>query len=437
MSTKVGQITLVRTQRNPTRPSGLDRRAFVKSLAAGVALGAHGNIWATGGPLMAAAKTYDVAVIGAGVFGAWTAYQLNHLGQSVLLADAYGASNSRASSGGESRIIRMGYGKDEIYSRWAMRALPLWQEFFALMLQPSLFNKTGVLWLAHRPDGYEHDCQVTLARLGAPHERLSHDEVAQRYPQFNLESITWALFEPESGVLIARRAVQAVVEQAVTNGVDYLDAEVLAPSGSGRVHAVNTQRGETIRAGIYVFACGPWLPKVFPELLGERIFPTRQEVYFFGVPAGDARFQPPALPTWINLGDGEAYGMPDLENRGLKLAIDKHGPRFDPDTGSRIPTAEGLADARRYVEHLFPAMKESPVSETRVCQYENTSSGDFLIDRHPGFENVWLVGGGSGHGFKHGPALGEYVADRITTGGAIEPRFTLATKGKMQHRAVY
>jgi glycine/D-amino acid oxidase-like deaminating enzyme len=82
-------------------------------------------------------------------------------------------------------------------------------------------------------------------------------------------------------------------------------------------------------------------------------------------------------------------------------------------------------------------LKEAPLLETRVCQYENTSNGDFLIDRHPAFDNVWLVGGGSGHGFKHGPALGEYVAARVVEGGPVEPRFTLATKGTVQQRAVF
>lgn len=384
---------------------------------------------------MAKAKTYDVAVIGAGVFGAWSAYQINQRGQSVVLADAYGPSNSRASSGGESRIIRMGYGKDEVYTRWAMRALPMWQEFFALTMKP-LFHPTGVLWLAEKADGYVHDCQVTLDRLGAGAERLEGAALAKRYPQISLGPVTWGLLEPSSGVLMARRAVQAVVEQAVSNGVEYLDAEALAPRGPRQVHSVATKRGDAIRAGVYVYACGPWLPKVFPEALGSRIFPTRQEVCFFGVPAGDSRFSSPALPTWINIED-EVYGMPNLESRGLKIAIDKHGPRFDPDTGSRIPTSEGLEEARSYLTRLFPGMKGAPVVETRVCQYENTSNGDFLVDRHPEFENVWLVGGGSGHGFKHGPAMGAYVADRVLVGGEAEPRFSLATKETIEHRAVY
>jgi sarcosine oxidase len=199
---------------------------------------------------------------------------------------------------------------------------------------------------------------------------------------------------------------------------------------------VKTSGGEQISAGVFVFACGPWLPKVFPKLLGERIFPTRQEVFFFGTPAGDSRFTTPAMPVWIVLKD-EYYGFPDLENRGFKIAYDRHGPSFDPDSGSRIVTAQGLQAVSEYLAKRFPLMKGASVLETRVCQYENTSTGDFLIDQHPGFDNVWLAGGGSGHGFKHGPTVGEYVAARITKGGEVEPRFSLATKKTVQHRAVF
>ncbi|MCA1817484.1 MAG: FAD-dependent oxidoreductase [Acidobacteria bacterium] len=183
-------------------------------------------------------------------------------------------------------------------------------------------------------------------------------------------------------------------------------------------------------------ADGRALPKVFPDVLGGRVRPTRQEVFFFGAPAGDTRFRPPALPTWVDFG-AEVYGIPDLEGRGVKLALDRHGAEFDPEAGARVTTVETLAEVRRYLAEHLPALRDAPVVESRVCQYENTSNGDFLIDRHPDFENVLLVGGGSGHGFKHGPALGEYVARLLTEGGATEPRFALATKGGVQHRTIF
>jgi glycine/D-amino acid oxidase-like deaminating enzyme len=199
---------------------------------------------------------------------------------------------------------------------------------------------------------------------------------------------------------------------------------------------VRTSSGDEIQATNFVFACGAWLGKIFPEMLGNRIFPSRQEVFFFGVPAGDARFAPPALPTWLFQED-ESYGMPDLESRGLKIALDRHGERADPDTQSRLATAEGAEEARRFVEQRFPALRGAPIVESRVCQYENTWNGDFLIDRHPEMDNVWFVGGGSGHGFKHGPAVGDYVAGRILRGEPEEKRFSFETKETVQKRAVF
>ncbi len=131
------------------------------------------------------------------------------------------------------------------------------------------------------------------------------------------------------------------------------------------------------------------------------------------------------------------YGMPDIEERGLKIAIDEHGERVDPDTQSRIVSTAMMAIVRKYVARRFPALQDAPIVETRVCQYENSSNGDFLIDRHPEMGNVWFVGGGSGHGFKHGPAVGEYLAGQLLDGTAPELRFSLATKDTIQKRAVY
>src|SRR5712691_11664836 len=166
-------------------------------------------------------RIYDVAVVGAGVFGAWTAYQLRRSGKRVILIDAYGAGNSRSSSGDESRIMRMGYGADEIYTRSALRSLQLWQELFARVDQ-RLFHRTGVLWLAHEADPYPVKSAEMLEKIGIPSEKLTTAEVNQRYPQIGLEGISWAMFEPESGVLIARRAVQAVAFAAIKTGVKYL-----------------------------------------------------------------------------------------------------------------------------------------------------------------------------------------------------------------------
>ena len=384
---------------------------------------------------MSVHKTYDVVVIGAGVFGAWTAWHLAKRGQRVALVEAYGPGHSRASSGGETRIIRMGYGADELYTRWSKRSLEQWMQFSAATGLP-LFLETGVLWMAGEDDERLRQTKATLRRNGVAFEELDRAALEKRYPQIGLEEIRCGILEPHSGVLMARRAVAAVADDAVKRGVEYRNAQVVRPTGSGRVNHVMTSHGEVIAAGHFIFACGAWLGKLFPDVLGLRIFPSRQEVFFFGIPAGDTRFAPLELPTWLFQED-LVYGMPDIENRGLKIAFDEHGERVDPDSQSRIVSPAMTEAVRKYVARRFPALKDAPIVETRVCQYENSSNGDFLVDRHPEMENVWLVGGGSGHGFKHGPALGEYVAGQLLDGSSAEPRFSLETKETTQHRAVY
>ena len=372
-------------------------------------------------------KTFDAAVVGAGVFGTWTAWHLRRAGLSVALVDAFGAGNSRASSGGESRIIRMGYGADDLYTRLSIRSLGDWKALSA-RAEPPIFHETGVLWLGPEGSDVLSASRAAFEREGVRHESLDRADLAKRYPQIDLGPVGWGLLEPESGALLARRAVQVLAREAERAGVARIEAAAAPPSGQTRLDAVDLSSGERLSAGLFVFACGPWLGKVWPALLGARIFPTRQEVFYFGAASGDPRFRPPAMPCWLDVAE-EVYGIPDLEARGFKLAADRHGPPFDPDAGERTISAEGLASARAFLRRRFPALSRAPLLSAEVCQYENTSNGDFLIDRHPDLENVWLVGGGSGHGFKHGPAVGEIAARLATRGGDVEPRFRLDAEG--------
>ncbi|MBZ5489433.1 MAG: FAD-dependent oxidoreductase [Acidobacteriia bacterium] len=382
-------------------------------------------------------KTYDFAVVGAGVFGAWTAHFLRQSGASVALLDAHGPANSRASSGGETRVIRMGYGPDELYTRWAMRSLPLWREF-AARTGHEIFRRTGVLWLSNDADAYLKSLCSVLAQAGVKHEELEAGEIVRRWPQLRFHDVTWGVLEPDSGLLLARDAVQTLVKGLAANGIDYIQSSAKAPSGGSDLKTIHTSAGESISAGTFIFCCGPWLPKFFPELLSERIFVTRQEVFFLGAAAGSADFRPPKMPVWLHRTHvGLPYALPDIEGRGFKIAFDRHGDRFDPDTDMRVVGESSITQLREYLRQHIPSLEHAPVLETRVCQYENTWNGDFLIDRHPEMENVWIAGGGSGHGFKHGPALGEYLSARILHGALGEPRFSLAAKQTAQSRSVY
>jgi len=177
---------------------------------------------------------------------------------------------------------------------------------------------------------------------------------------------------------------------------------------------------------------------LFPDVIGPKILPTRQEVFYFATPPGDRRFLPGTMPGWADFNGGDMfYGTPDLESRGVKFAHDLHGVEVDPDTQDRRASAAGLAEIVSFRDRRFPALRGAQLTGAEVCQYENSSNGDFLIDFHPVLQNVLLLGGGSGHGFKHGPEVGRTAAARLFGLGQAEPRFSLATKSEVHHREVH
>lgn len=373
----------------------------------------------------------DVAVIGAGVFGAWTAWHLKKAGMSVALFDQYSPGNAQSSSGGESRVIRVSYGGDPLYSQMAVESLAEWSALSARQQQPIL-HKVGVLWFATVDDKSFKLSRKWLRASGLGRWEGDAAAMRRRFPQMRFADNETGFVETGSGALIAGRGVQAVVADAKLAAIR---AQIGLPEKlSNGLYQIGDRT-----ARHFVYACGPWLPKLFPEILGRRIFATRQEVYHFGIKPGDLSFVAPALPVWADSNAQDfAYGFPDIEGQGFKMAFDTHGPEVDPDTQDRQISADGLARARSYLKTRFPDLADAPLIHSRVCQYENSSNGDFLIDRLPGHERVWLVGGGSGHGFKHGPAVGKRVAAHIMNSTKpIEPRFSLATKATQQNRTVY
>jgi glycine/D-amino acid oxidase-like deaminating enzyme len=361
----------------------------------------------------------ECVVVGAGVFGSWSAKRLRESGRTVALVDAFGPGNAKSSSGGASRVIRMGYGADEIYTRWSMASLEAWKS-----QSPNFFRQTGVLWTAQPGHPHAEGSMAVFRRCGIRHEVLSAAELSRRFPAMSFDRETIGIFEPESGALLANQAVCAVA------GADTIEGRVIPFREEGRLERLTFTDGRTLVAEKFIFACGPWLSKLFPRAVGQRIRVTRQPLFYFEAPAA-------GLPVWLDFSDPRGpYTIPPLDGKGFKVALDRHGAAFDPDEGSRVVTEAETAAARQVLGERFPALSCAPVVETEVCQYESTSNGDFLIDRHPGMSNVWLVGGGSGHGFKHGPAVGQYVAE-LLNGGATEERFSWRSKREVAARTVY
>jgi glycine/D-amino acid oxidase-like deaminating enzyme len=379
----------------------LSRRSFLQTAAAAGAFSA---------PLARSQPSPDVVVVGAGPFGGWTALHLREMGLDVTLIDAYGPGNGRAASGGETRQIRAGYGDAEIYSRWAVRALEKWRER-EQEFGESLLLSTGRLQLA---SGRTEELSATkrvFEKLGVAYEVVAHDELSKRHPQMRSEGVEFALFEPGAGVLRARYSMQVVAREFARKGGRFQIGRAESPRGSGStVSSIALGSGDRLSAGSYVFACGPWLPKVFPELLGRKIFTPRRDTFFFGTPAGDERFDYPNLP---NFDDAGYYGFPNIDRRGFKLCPMGERVAFDPDLDERVHNAYLLQRARAFLAHRFPALEEQPLLESRVCQTEMTVDEHFIVQKHPDWTNVWIAGGGSGHAFKHGPIIGEYVARRV------------------------
>ena len=367
-----------------------------------------------------------VAVVGAGAFGGWTALHLLRTGAQVTLLDAWGPGNSRASSGGDTRVIRGIYGGNRRYVELTARAYALWWEHEARWHQ-RLYHRTGALWMFTGDDSYARSTRPLLSEIGLEVAELETADAAGRYPQIDFGGIRTAFYEIEAGYLLARQACETVRDGFVAEGGDYRQLSVEPGSiEGGRLTELGLADGTRLRADHFVFACGPWLGQLFPDVIGDRVTPTRQEVFFFGSPQGDNRFDDGHCPVWIEFGERFLYGIPGNRQRGFKVADDTRGPRIDPTTEERLPTQEALARARELLARRFPAMAHAPVVETRVCQYEQSPDGHFILDRHPAAENVWLAGGGSGHGFKMGPAVGELIAGLVLGTSDPESQFSLA-----------
>lgn len=376
------------------------------------------------GPLLDTGS--HIAVVGAGAFGGWTALWLLWSGFRVTLIDAWGPGNSRASSGDETRVIRSTYGANETYFNLNVRAIELWREQ-QQRWNKSLFFNSGVLWFCYEeaPEMIEAT-QPFMKNHGMEYTYFTPKEASIRYPHINTNDLHHLVLDPYGGYLKARESCQAVNEVFVRGGGAYL-TKWAKPNAwaNGRLESLALSDGTELKADAYVFACGPWMGKLFPGVLGNIITCTKQEAYYLGVPPEYTHLFD-AMPAWIDL-DGEDfyYGIPGNAYRGFKIGVDKRGESFDPTAGERIFNETVLAKARAFMAHRFPALQHAPLVESRVCPYENSPDGNFVLDTHPEADNCWFLGGGSGHGFKHGPALGELAAEVISGKRDLEELFRM------------
>jgi glycine/D-amino acid oxidase-like deaminating enzyme len=379
-------------------------------------------------------------VVGAGAFGGWTALSLRERGLKVLSLDAYGPANPRAASAGETRSIRCGYGAQAMYSAWALRALALWNdrqaEFGRTLLYPNERLELAGEW---RPPLVGQ--RGIFDRLNVPYEILDRAQLRARYPQMSFDDVEFAFVETNTAALIkADESMRLVSEIFRKKGGEVRIGRARPDAAVGRrLTSLALADGGTVSAGEFVFACGPWSSKVFPEIMGPRVRVNRSEYFYWRVPARDDRFSWPNQPAWRDhVGGG--YGFGNLE-RGLKYSPPAPGgATLDPDVAERLPNPLLMDVGRDYIGRRFPALRDAPIVETRACVMETTANQHFVIDRHPDYDNVWIASGGGGHGFKHGPLVGDYVADRltgqVTADPSADPVFALKAHEGWRGRAI-
>ncbi len=438
-----------------------------------------------------------VVVIGAGIWGSWTAYHLRKRGARVTLIDIYGPGNSRSTSGDETRGIRSSYGDRttvDHWTAWARTSIARWQQFddeYAKDFHTKFFHKTGDVIMRAADEPFLRNTLTAWKAQGVPHEVMNGDEVRKRWPMIKADDITIALYEPDAGVVRARHATQAVAAAAQMHGVKFVLGRVRPGQVSGgKLQSVLLEDGTAIRGDSYVFACGPWLRKLFPELLMNRMRVPIGYVCYFGTPLHDHRFTFPNLPSYNFPG---VTGWPSLpvDMRGFRVrgalaapstttaaaatppaaaaagaaataaapvppaAVTPSGapaaapgggaaaastaPRAqtpvaaadplqsDPDTSTRWSSQERIDGSRRFLEARFPALAKAPILETRACHYESSINRDFIIDTLPNIANAWIAGVGQAEGFKFGPVVGEYVAQRVL-GIEGDPKLVTAFK---------
>jgi sarcosine oxidase len=357
----------------------------------------------------------EVVIVGAGTFGASLAWWLARSGADVTLVDQFGPGDPRASSGGETRLYRCAHGPDTEYTAMARHARTLWRELENESGE-DLLVECGMVWFAHREDAWEAASERTLRAQGIPVERLDVASAASLYPSFRGDDLAFVLYEPQGGVLRAERSMKTLAGQAIAHG-----AQIVRGRGSPDGAAVVLEDSTRLEADIVVWACGPWLPKLFPDLVSLKV--TQQELLFLD---GGPAWRAPSVPAWCDY-ESSRYGTSDIDEAGVKAAIDDEGPALDPDAD--LPTTTRTeAEVRAYLRNRFPALAEAPLVRARSCRYEITADTRLIGASHPDHPSVWIVGGGSGHGLKHGPPMAERIAAAIASDTTLPVGFALGQR---------
>ena len=343
-------------------------------------------------------------MVGAGVAGVMSALSLQQRGYKVSLIDRWEPGHPRASSSDYNRLFRNIHGADRMYTKWARQSRLQWMEL-QVELNCVLYVESGVLVIAtERHSAWEDSTFATFDELGVPYFKFDVDELSIRFPQFKFNNVAYGIYEPEAGALMAHRAIIELTKKFVRQGGKVHRCHVRS-DGDERLNI----EGKVLDADLIVASAGPWLGDMYPRTIAPILDVVRQNIIYTSTPDADTSYDSDNMPGWIDHGYS-AYGAPSIEGTGVKAAIAWTEAIIDLDNDERIVDQATFTRTRQYIRNRMPGLAGQRAVDQKACQIAMTPDTHFIIDHHPQHENVLIVGGCSGHLFKHGPVVGEFVA---------------------------
>ncbi len=358
----------------------------------------------------------DFLVVGAGIFGVTTALSLRSRGYGVTLIDPGPLPYALAASTDVSKVVRMEYGTNRQYMRMVIRAIEgfhRWNEQFG----ETLYHETGVLAAAKtymEKSEFVNDSYRMLLEEGQSPERLSGEEITRRFPAWTTGAYVDGFYNPRGGYAESGRVVGKLVEQAMAAGVEVRPGQTADQflMSNGRVQGMRTREGATFGSDHTVLAAGSWTPWLLPEM--QSVMDATGHPIFHLSPKDPAPFTAPEFVVFF--GDTALtgwYGFPMLREGIVKISRHGIGVSLHPEKDERTVYEEDFRQLRIFLEETFPELLDAEITYTRRCLYNDTLDENFWIDHHPEKEGLSLATGGSGHGFKFGPVLGDLIADVV------------------------
>jgi glycine/D-amino acid oxidase-like deaminating enzyme len=362
----------------------------------------------------------NVSVVGSGVFGVTAAKELRRRGFDVTLFDPGPVPHRLAESTDISKIVRLDYGDDEVYTRLMERALDGWR---SSSLRP-FFHETGVLFLRSsplEPGGFEHDSFELLARRGHRLEGLDRAAILRRFPMWTVAHAS-GYYNPEGGWAESGNVVRHLAAEARDAGVRFIEGAAVARllERESRVLGLVTDGGDEIASDFVVVAAGSWTPHLLP-FMKEHLRSVGQPVFHLA-PTAPSRFAASLFPVFAaDISRTGYYGFPATADGVVKIANHGIGRAMHPDGPDREVAAEESSSLRAFLGDWVRELEGAPLASTRVCVYCDTHDQHFWIAPDPDRRGLVVAAGGSGHAFKFTPLLGEWIADALE--GKVVDRF--------------